>query len=287
MLPAPNYTQIPNVIIDKWMSVLSGLELKVLLFITRKIVGWHKVRDRISITQIEKSLGASRGKICEAIKSLESHGLIVKIVEGENGSQKTYYELNITEEIIKLDPSQNIPTSAERVPATSTEKVRGTSTQKVPTKETLNTKENNTKKSKAGISNTQACEDMAPEIAANASASACLPASPEILKETIFYKGTNRATRSITRSEIFSYFLRSGYSNDTINKSIEEFQRRVHPTSDPFKLLNLIIKDLSRIQETSNQKEKPKSNAPAHASNYGPRVRPTQAQIDRLNNYTI
>ena len=116
---APNYSPIPNVIFDYWMTILSHVEFKVLLFICRKTFGWHKERDRISLSQLEEGTGSCRKNIVIAINSLIEHGLIEKKVEGENGTQKTSYEVVI----------QEIFTSGEKTPPPS-----GVSP---PTKETL------------------------------------------------------------------------------------------------------------------------------------------------------
>ena len=75
----PNYTQIPNVIFDYWMNVLTPAEFKVLMCICRKTFGWHKRRDKVSLTQIMKSTGLSRGGIIKNVQCLVDHGLIGKI----------------------------------------------------------------------------------------------------------------------------------------------------------------------------------------------------------------
>ena len=59
-LTAPNYTQCPNDILDHWLPHLREAELKVLLVIIRKTFGYHKKRDKISISQIEKITGLHR-----------------------------------------------------------------------------------------------------------------------------------------------------------------------------------------------------------------------------------
>lgn len=95
---APNYTQIPNDILDRWMPHLGEAELKVLFAIMRKTLGWHKVRDRISISQLSEMTGLLRETIISATKSLQSKGAIIKEVVGEKGKQETYYELVIEED---------------------------------------------------------------------------------------------------------------------------------------------------------------------------------------------
>ena len=104
-IPAPNYTQSPNIVYDEWLPHLTFVELKVLMVIIRKTFGWHKIRDRISISQLVKSTGSTDTNVVKAANSLQKRGLILKHVEGENGVQKTSYELVVMENSNNLDPS--------------------------------------------------------------------------------------------------------------------------------------------------------------------------------------
>lgn len=97
-VPQPNFTQAPNALFDEWLPKLSHVELKVLMVIMRKTFGWHKIRDRISLSQLEKYTGTDRTKIIKAAKNLQKMGLIVKEVSGKNGEQETYYELVVIED---------------------------------------------------------------------------------------------------------------------------------------------------------------------------------------------
>ena len=47
----PNSTQIPNVILDKIIPGIPNAEAKCLLYICRRTYGFHKEKDRISLTQ--------------------------------------------------------------------------------------------------------------------------------------------------------------------------------------------------------------------------------------------
>jgi phage replication O-like protein O len=114
---APNYTQIPNNLLDEWIPKLSEGELRVILVIMRKTFGWHKIRDQISLSQLEKHSGLQRQAILAATKSLENRGLISKTVTGENGTQKTFYELVIIEDSNNLDQyDRNTPPSVIDTP---------------------------------------------------------------------------------------------------------------------------------------------------------------------------
>jgi hypothetical protein len=85
----PNYTQIPNVLIDWLMAELPGAELKVALYIARRTFGFHADSAEISLSQFERGLrnyegeildrgtGLSSRPVREAIKSLEAKGIII------------------------------------------------------------------------------------------------------------------------------------------------------------------------------------------------------------------
>ena len=94
---APNYTQIPNDLLDYWLPLLGELELKVILFIMRKTFGWHKVRDQISLSQFQEALKCSESQLLKVLKNLSQNGLIKKEVMGEKGKQKSFYSLVIKE----------------------------------------------------------------------------------------------------------------------------------------------------------------------------------------------
>lgn len=145
---APNFTKVPNELIDKMLPGLSAVEIKVLLVIIRKIDGWHKRIDQISLAQLMEFTGSSRPNITKAIKKLQKLDLIIKHTIGEKGDQKTLYELKV-DYGDKDQCRNNIPPSTETVPPPSVEttlppQCRNNTTPSVettPTKETI-TKEN-------------------------------------------------------------------------------------------------------------------------------------------------
>ena len=108
---APTYTQIPNDLFDHWLPHLGEIEVKVLLVIMRKTFGWHKadLRDRISISQLEKLTGSTPSNILKAVNFLVSKGLILKEVLGSIGKQVTYYQLVVNE-----DSNNSYPCRIER-----------------------------------------------------------------------------------------------------------------------------------------------------------------------------
>jgi len=129
-LKAPNHTQTPNELFDEWLPKLGLAELKVLMVIIRKTFGWHKIRDRISLSQLETLTGLERTHISKATKSLIEKGLITKLVSGVNGSQTTHYELFVEED------SNNVYQCRKDTP-TSVAETLPPSVVKTPTKETI------------------------------------------------------------------------------------------------------------------------------------------------------
>lgn len=132
----PNYTQIPNIFLDKWLKELGFAELKILLVIYRKTFGFHKIKDQISLSQLEEMTGLERTHLKPAIDKLIEKKLIERIVTGELGTQKTYYEAVIEED-----------SSVVKTLGGGCRKDTRGSVVKTPTKETI------TKENKKDISN--------------------------------------------------------------------------------------------------------------------------------------
>jgi len=106
---SPRYTQVPDEIFDELMNVLSGAELKVVLYIIRRTFGFKKDSDAISLSQIsngiktsdgrvlDRGTGLSKDSVARATKSLEDLGVIVRgrMRSKERGDEPTTYSLNI------------------------------------------------------------------------------------------------------------------------------------------------------------------------------------------------
>jgi len=89
----PNYTQIPNIVIDDFMANLSGSAVKILMAICRKTIGWHKDTDGISYSQLRKLTGiSSNNTIRQGITDLTEAGLIRH--ERDSGGMSVF-DLNI------------------------------------------------------------------------------------------------------------------------------------------------------------------------------------------------
>jgi hypothetical protein len=92
MLENPNYTQIPNIILDS-LDQLKPACLKVILAIARETLGWHQRSKTMSITFLMKKTGLSNRAVIDAGAELTDFGWVKRHkVKHERG--ETYeYEL--------------------------------------------------------------------------------------------------------------------------------------------------------------------------------------------------
>lgn len=121
-------TPVPDDLFDELLSILTGSELKVLLYIIRRTKGFNKDADAISLSQFQKGIVTKDGKqldkgcgirdrqtIVDAIASLESKKCIVcektKTASGDN-AVSIYRVLFATEVVGKTNhPSEEKPTT--------------------------------------------------------------------------------------------------------------------------------------------------------------------------------
>ena len=85
----PNTTQVPNLVLDKYMPLLTDSELRVYLFAIRQIMGWveHQATRRAHIPlscfvggdHCSDGCGLSEPAIKKALKALVQYGLLKKI----------------------------------------------------------------------------------------------------------------------------------------------------------------------------------------------------------------
>jgi len=160
----PNFTQVPNLLLDEWMARLSDVELRVLLVVVRQTIGWvedaktgrRKTEDWMTNSQLAAKTGKSGFRVSLAVKSLiERYGLIEavnargKLLDSTMKRQsvgtggKIFYRLSLRNpEMTLFDAVKKRPsTKSVRSPEPST--IRG-STKSGTTKETDFTKETNT-----------------------------------------------------------------------------------------------------------------------------------------------
>src|SRR3712207_6398095 len=62
---SPNTTQVPDQYLDELLPLLSGAELKVLLYIPRRTFGFKKSSDNISLSQMLNGIRTQDGRILD------------------------------------------------------------------------------------------------------------------------------------------------------------------------------------------------------------------------------
>lgn len=106
-LNPPNFTQIPNEILDR-MHEMTPAEFKVLVAICRKTFGWHKERDIISLTQLEEMTGLSRTAVQAGIMAGIARGILERT---KVGRQSFSYHL-----LVVSDYQSTEATSSPKLP---------------------------------------------------------------------------------------------------------------------------------------------------------------------------
>ena len=92
-VPEPNYTQIPNILLDSVMRLVSGSEWKILSAISRETFGWRRSWHDISLSFLEENTGLLRQAVISGINGLIEKGLVQKKKTGKTGAEKSWYKL--------------------------------------------------------------------------------------------------------------------------------------------------------------------------------------------------
>jgi hypothetical protein len=91
----PNSFQTPNAYVDIIMPYLTGAEYKVLSYATRRILGFQKRQDRISISQftdgtknkegetLDSGTGLGIGTVKSCLETLVNFGLMIRVSEND------------------------------------------------------------------------------------------------------------------------------------------------------------------------------------------------------------
>jgi predicted transcriptional regulator len=99
----PNTFMTPNEYVDRYLQYLTGEEIKVLLYATRRILGFQKRQDHISLSLFTKGMRSKEGEVLDngtglstatvkkCLASLMSFGLIVRV--GKNDPKKNTGDL--------------------------------------------------------------------------------------------------------------------------------------------------------------------------------------------------
>lgn len=105
---APQYTAVPDVVFDYFLPRLTCAELKVLLYILRRTLGFKKSSDDISLKQmvngittkdgrvLDQGTGLSKPTIIGAVRSLVKKRIVIakRNQSAEKGDEPTTYTLN-------------------------------------------------------------------------------------------------------------------------------------------------------------------------------------------------
>jgi chemotaxis protein histidine kinase CheA len=107
----PNYTPVPDQVFDELLTVLTGAELKVLLYICRRTFGFKKESDNISLnqmlnglvkkdgTRLDNGTGLSKPTLLKALRDLQDKGIIESTRRSSDtyGDEATNYRLRFSD----------------------------------------------------------------------------------------------------------------------------------------------------------------------------------------------
>lgn len=94
-----NFTMVDNVVFDHLMAVCDPGVFKLVMFIIRKTVGYHKSADRISLSQFADATNMAMSTIGENMQKALEMGLIIRTAVGNSYlySLNSDYEIEIQE----------------------------------------------------------------------------------------------------------------------------------------------------------------------------------------------
>lgn len=136
----PNFTQIPNIFLDKYIKGVKPSHHVVLMVICRKIYGWHKKQDRISTSQLVELTGYDKNTIREALRYWIGVGVLKKSKSStnQNGTLfKIEIHTNLLNENLEVKNSSEVGENfiQERVKNSSQEGEKFTPQNKLQNKE--------------------------------------------------------------------------------------------------------------------------------------------------------
>lgn len=140
MADQPSYTRVPNTIFDA-LSELTEVQLKLVLTVIRKTIGWQKECDAISLSQFEVITGLSRPAIVEALKSLVVDGWLAIAGKGKRGTACWACGPRLVVSVNQLTETTSelsLPDLVNSVNRSSPQLVNSVNTQKKDLKERIN-----------------------------------------------------------------------------------------------------------------------------------------------------
>lgn len=113
----PTTTPIPDQVFDELLHLLSGNELKVLLYICRRTFGFKKESDTISLNQmvngittrdgrvLDRGTGLSKATVARCLNTLEERNIILRLRQysDDRGDEPTTYALNILNTVSQIE----------------------------------------------------------------------------------------------------------------------------------------------------------------------------------------
>jgi hypothetical protein len=96
----PNSFQTPNLYIDRLFPLITDQEKAVLVYAVRRIFGWNKRAERISISDFSSGIGSGRSSVLRSTSSLVSFRVLVVLAENDGKNQGRLYGLELDEKKI-------------------------------------------------------------------------------------------------------------------------------------------------------------------------------------------
>ena len=88
----PNYTQIPNRLLEEHMAKMGHAEFKVVMAVARRTFGWHKRSDRISLSQLEDLTGLSRPSVISGVQEAMERGVLERTESGNSYEYRLVFQ---------------------------------------------------------------------------------------------------------------------------------------------------------------------------------------------------
>ena len=81
-IAAPNYTQIPNVVLAS-MPEMADSELRVVLAVCRETFGWHRENSHLTLSKLTELTGMSKQGVVNGIHLAEERGILHREPDGD------------------------------------------------------------------------------------------------------------------------------------------------------------------------------------------------------------
>lgn len=144
----PNSFQVPNAFIDDFMAFLTPPEIAVLMYACRRIFGFGKRQDRISLSQFSSGIVTHEGRrldygtgldertVSKALKNLIRAGLMIQVEAARQDQTPALYALQLEPALVDVQWLMERRAARGRLNAERTQKARsvknGTGTSDAP-----------------------------------------------------------------------------------------------------------------------------------------------------------